>query len=722
MANETRTPEPPAPPARGLIAVLLRDERKLRIGLLALAGLLAVIPIALLIARGTVVVTQPVWLWGLAVTLVALGVAIAHLTGADADPSAREGRLRLELMLLGGLLGLSTTLLGFALPMTVYAEKLAAGLESWRANPAAVVVPCAALLGGLVLMFASLQLGRGMERQNQNIRRLIYGYNAVLTGLLLLAVLALPNVLAYAEPFTRFFGRPFDWTQSGVNTISDKMRNLLADLREPVKVYVLMPRSPITVDTQTLLDNCRSLTPKVSWEQINPQSAENIDKIRGLMEKYTLTDAAGLLVVYGTEGEKTRADSAFIKVQELYEQDMGGRGRPASGYSYLGENALLNTLVALIEGKMTIYFTTGHGELGFDDAANPMQPPRARQPGSLSKLKGKLSTGRGVEVRPLTLDRSTKKIPDDATVVVVARPTEEFSKAEADVLRAYLERQRATRKSKDKDGVEKEEETVTPGRLIVLLEPMVQKEGGSARLARTGLEELLAENRVQLGNDRVLSARTVNPQEIGCLTPRNSSNPIARAFHASERDRTIFPFQNARTVTPLPDKGPGFAVDVLMQTIPSLWIWAETNMNVDPTSLATSLREDPERAEKVLSTKPLPIAVAVSTSSGGAPRDAAHAAMFKDTPRMVVFGAANWVTDDALAGGLGLQRIDLFNSCVAWLREKSSIGKTIEGKKRKEYELNVLQQDAGRLTYLPLGLMVLGIIGLGTGVWVVRRR
>lgn len=723
MANVTRTPEPPAAPASGLIAALLRNEQQLRIGLFVLAGLLAILPITLLILHRTAAVTQPVWLWGAAVTLVALGVAIAHLTASDSNPDLRAGRLRLELMMLGGLIGLSTTLLGFALPVTVYAEKLAAGLESWRTNWQAVLWPCLALFGGLVLMFASLQLGRGMERQNQNIRRLIYGYNAVLTGLLLLAVLALPNVLAYAEPFTRFFGRPFDWTQSGVNTISDKMRNLLADLREPVKVYVLMPRTSLTIDTQTLLDNCRSLTPKLSWEQINPQSVENLSRIRGLMEKYTLPEAAGLLVIYGTESEKSRADSAFIKAQDLFEQDAGGRGRPSSGYSYLGENALLNTLVALIEGKMTIYFTTGHGELGIDDAANPMQPPRARQPGSLARLKGKLTTGRGVEVRPLVLDRTTKKVPDDATVVVVARPTEEFSKNEVDVLRAYLDRQRATRKTKDRDGADKEEETVTPGRLIVLLEPVVQKEGGTARLARLGLEELLAENRVQLGNDRVLCAARRNPLEVVCMPPRNSSNPIARAFHASDLEQTLFLFENARTVTPLPDKGPGFAVDVIMQGIPRGAIWAETNMNADPTSLVNAIREDPERADKMLSNKPLPIAVAVSTSSsGGAPRDAAHMPMLKDTPRMVVFGAASWVTDDGLAGGLGAQRLDLFNSCVAWLREKSSLGKTIEGKKRKEYELNVLQQDAGRLTYLPLSLMVLTILGLGTGVWVVRRR
>ncbi len=65
-------------------------------------------------------------------------------------------------------------------------------------------MPILALVGGLGLMFASIQIGRGMERQNQRVRLLIYGNNAVLMSLLLLAVLVIPNVLAYAEPLSRY--------------------------------------------------------------------------------------------------------------------------------------------------------------------------------------------------------------------------------------------------------------------------------------------------------------------------------------------------------------------------------------------------------------------------------------------------------------------------------------------------------------------------------------
>jgi len=105
------------------------------------------------------------------------------------------------------------------------------------------------------------------------------------------------------------------------------------------------------------------------------------------------------------------------------------------------------------------------------------------------------------------------------------------------------------------------------------------------------------------------------------------------------------------------------------------------------------------------------------------PRDRAHAGVVKDTPRMVVFGTANWVSDEGLNGNQANLRADLFSSCISWLREKASVGITIPPKTRKEYVLNVKTPEAiSRMHFLPLGLMVLAVIGLGTGVWVVRRR
>jgi hypothetical protein len=117
------------------------------------------------------------------------------------------------------------------------------------------------------------------------------------------------------------------------------------------------------------------------------------------------------------------------------------------------------------------------------------------------------------------------------------------------------------------------------------------------------------------------------------------------------------------------------------------------------------------------------MAVAVSESSStGLPRDAAHAGVAKESSFMVVFGNSEWITDTALTANS--VNYDLFTSCLTWLRGGTGVGKsaTDKGKTREVYNLNVPKENIVRLAYLPLGLILLGVVGLGCGVWVVRRR
>jgi hypothetical protein len=65
---------------------------------------------------------------------------------------------------------------------------------------------------------------------------------------------------------------------------------------------------------------------------------------------------------------------------------------------------------------------------------------------------------------------------------------------------------------------------------------------------------------------------------------------------------------------------------------------------------------------------------------------------------------------------------DLFGSCLSWLRERPDIGtKPPEDKDRTEFVLRDAQA-VSRLRFLPALYLVVGIITLGMGVWVVRRR
>ena len=62
-------------------------------------------------------------------------------------------------------------------------------LEAWQGATWWHLWVCLlALFGGLALMFVSLLPARAVERTDPALRRLLYGYNAVLSGLLMLAI------------------------------------------------------------------------------------------------------------------------------------------------------------------------------------------------------------------------------------------------------------------------------------------------------------------------------------------------------------------------------------------------------------------------------------------------------------------------------------------------------------------------------------------------------
>ncbi|MFQ3592149.1 MAG: hypothetical protein SNJ82_03040, partial [Gemmataceae bacterium] len=96
----------------------------------------------------------------------------------------------------------------------------------------------------------------------------------------------------------------------------------------------------------------------------------------------------------------------------------------------------------------------------------------------------------------------------------------------------------------------------------------------------------------------------------------------------------------------------------------------------------------------------------------------------KERPVMLVVGSSAWVLDENLRGPSGDLRFDLFSSALSWLREQSDLGKLVEDKATPEYELKATPEDGRiwRLYILPGILMMLGVVSLGIGVWVVRRR
>jgi hypothetical protein len=628
----------------------------------------------------------------------------------------------LPLAVVGATLGLLLVITGFVLPFSPLgidpeskSLRLAGSLENWRKHSWFVMLVAGALFGGLALLFASLQLLRDQERSNQTTRRAIYGFNALLGAILLLSVLGLVNLLAFTDPIDRVTGRvltrEFDWTKTGIYTLSPRTVAFLESLQEPVKVYLFPSANDQGyLEMAMLLRNCESANKEFKWESIG-FSRDNLPRLRELMKKYAIQDpSGGALVIVGNEaGQHTHE---FLAPEKLGRQDFDPRGGRRGGkFLFTGENALLGTLTSLTQGQVTIYFTQGHGEPPLD--APPMGG--ARTPG-LGTLRQRLTANRTrFEIKPLKLDAALTKIPDDASTVVIVGPTQPFGDAEVKVLRDYLNR-------KPEIGADKSVK-ISSGRLMALLGPVIGRGAGGARIETTGLEALLAEFGVQLGQERVQTAVGDNPLQVDLLINPESDNPLNRAFN--DPTLTWFPLANVRTVKASIEKeGSATIAPEPFLVAARAGIWAEKDLTREPAATARAIQTDASM-RKLLSREPLPVAVAVSQRTAppakqpGAPPEEG-----KSRPLMLVVGASSWVTDESLRGPSGDLRFDLFSSSLSWLREQSDLGKLVDDKATPEYELkaNPAEGYVWRLFILPGVLMMFAVVALGVGVWVVRRR
>jgi len=684
---------------------LAANHRQVGIALGVVGLLLAIIPIYLY-SRYEWLAVWPVFIWGVCLSLVTLTHAAGFLffmdgTGRLGQITPTE-RVRAYIISLGGVLGALTALLGLILPFTQYSEVFGADLKVWRQHPWTLVLTALALFGGLTLIFVTFQLARGVQRSSVVMRRFLYLYNAVFSSLLLLFILILFNVLALSHVGAfEFFTTNFDWTSYGIYTLSPKSKALLASLDQPVKVYVLMTgEDQVTQDVETLLENCRSVTDKISYETLSRD--RNRTDFAKLLEKYPSSDPYGLLVLYGTE---PNVAWDYIKRDDLAkEPPFNPRGGTPPAPTFTGENALMKTIDYLSQGKSkaVIYFTQGNGEPDLND----------RQGDAPDKGLGVLSEriGKGnYEVKELRFDPGFKGIPEDADAVVMVRPGSVVGpvpEAGVRALRDYLSGAGGRKK----------------GKLMVLLDVVVRPDGS---MARSGLEDLLDEYGVRPGNNRILSVLGRSPTDLQVMVNLRSRNPIAQAFGPIAGRIIPFTFDDARSIEPKQtDPGGRYTVEELVQTIPQTGAWAEKDLSAQPSALVAELRKDQDKLLKTISRTPIPVGVAVTESKGPSAMPPGHPPVGGDQqPRLIVFGDASWVTNQMQNSRIGEVNFELFSNCLSWLRERPDIGtEYAEGKIRPEYNLNATPEVVSRLRWLPFGLMMLGLISVGGAVWVVRRR
>ena len=241
-------------------------------------------------------------------------------------------------------------------------------------------------------------------------------------------------------------------------------------------------------------------------------------------------------------------------------------------------------------------------------------------------------------------------------------------------------------------------------------------------MTKTGLEGLLAEFNVRLGDKFVYTLPTEQSPEhrmsLVAFTQSTASNPISQSVGRSSR---AFRFPMPQEVTPSQGGNPAYKAEALMITIPGRYTWLEDDQ---VSNLETTLRDIVENeaiaTRKQFSRNPRSVAVIVTESAGnphGGPPSAGAG-------RMLVIGNSMIFSDRVAERSRSTPiSFDMVGVGIDWLRDRPVLASSIENKAYKEYQPpEPSAVDKTRLVYLPLGLAMLLVTGLGAGVWVIRRK
>ena len=635
-----------------------------------------------IVATDFVGVSVALWLAAGALAFLIAGV---RQLSAEPEEDQRDSAARITLLSVVGVLGGATFLLGLTLLYQwgdIVTKLLREGdrTDAWK-----VFVALLAVIGGLAVMFLGLQAVRTDERKAAGIRRAVYGFNAFLTGFLLLAVLIVANVI-----ITLKFPGVIDTTKGGVYSISERSKQILKDLDKPTKVFLIMdPQEELYPDMNSLLLICQQENPKMAIEYFSQMQNNRFRELARTFPQIT-EQTTGVLIVYGEEKSE---NASFVRSRDLMSEDSDPRGGGGAKRKFLGEVKLMNELSFLVGGKdkPVVYFTQGSGEADINDRTKGM---------GMGSVVEKLQR-RNFDVRPLKLDPLNSTIPDDAKIVVVAAPKVTMPPNVVDALKTYLDK---------------------GGKLLALFD-VPENNRTDKEMPATGLEGVLATYGVEVTKEKVQTF------PVRGLDLSSTDNTFVMVEPAAESMPVAAPFKNmqlqffgCRVIRAIPNPAgqTPFRATSLLATLDQLPVWTESDLQANGIRTAQAMANDRKLAEQRLAKQPLPIAVIVTESQRAMP----GAAPNPEKPKLVVFGDATFVSN-AFGGRVGESysiMFDLFAGTLDWLRERpTNIG--IEPRLATTYEVNpdaMLKET--QLKLLPLLISVVGVLGLGLGMWIVRRQ
>jgi len=508
-------------------------------------------------------------------------------------------------------------------PVLIVMGVTSGAIAGWGAIPAALMVAGIAVIAAWLFLENSSHPGFWGRRSTQ------VGTNALLATLAMLAIVGMVNVLAVRYPIR------IDLTENRIFTLAPQSQEVVQSLKQPVKVWVFLPNAN-PVDRE-LLENYRRHSPQFSYEFVDPQAKPGVAKafnVQSLGEVYL----------------ETGGNRRFV--QSI-----------ASGEA-LSERKLTNGLAQLSSTQQQkVYFLQGHGE----------RIPEATGKGGLSQAAGKLKE---VSYVPLPLNLAENpKVPEDASVVVVAGAQRPLLDKELEALRTY---------------------TSGKGGLLLMVDPQTDPK----------LDKLLSDWGIKV-SDRLVIDPAGQASGLGpgvTIVNQYGDHPITRGFG---NGISFYPLARPLETS----KIAGIDGATLLYT--------SNRTTAQRIGATGELKFDPATDPK----GPFNIGMALTRSipsedSTPTPSPTPSPAAAKPQFRLVVIGNSSFATD-----GLFEQQLngDLFLNATTWLSQRDDEVMSIRPREATNRRIVLSPEQVISVSLISMLLLPLIGFGTATAVWWKRR-
>jgi len=476
--------------------------------------------------------------------------------------------------------------------------------------------------------------------RHQVIRRLTYGSNVAVAVALAAALVVMVNWLANKYPRRHDFIQTSDMYQ-----LSEKTKNVLKELERDVEFYFFSnpQESELYSKIERLLAAYQAVTPRVKVRMAD--TIRDIAELRKLVRELNVDEPDTVVIKYGDE-KKVLTEMKLADFTFHYNEYTGGQIKKLKRLK--AEQAFTSAILELMNPvKINARFTVRHGEKSLSSYADD----------GYSEAKRYLERD-GISATPIELVALQEVPGTNCDVLIIAGPTKQFMEHELNLIRRYLNQ---------------------GGRALIMLDPEMA----------TGLEELVSEYNVKVGNDIVVDPELQLPyaSPLQLIVGRYSGHAITR------RLQTYTAFFLARSVSIADYENTVNRAQELATT--SRRGWGETDTDKDSFKYTEGKDLD----------GPVSVAVAVENEKTGM--------------RLVVIGDADFFTNRELARGANR---DFFLNSVNWLVKREflvAIGaKTVTEMRR--LDLNAVQLWA--VTIFVMGIVPLFAALAGILVYVRRRQ